>query len=51
MGCNCGGAKATKEVHIYTDEKGRQTSYPKLVQAQAARIRNRNLGSVRTETK
>ena len=50
MGCNC-GKQSKNEVHIYTDEKGRQTTYPSLTQAKAARIRNGNKGSVRTETK
>jgi hypothetical protein len=52
MACNCGGASnQSKQVHIYTDEKGKQTSYQSLVQAQAARVRNKGLGSVRTESK
>lgn len=51
MGCNCGKTTATNEVHVYTDEKGKQTSYPTLTQAKAAKIRNQNKGSVRTERK
>lgn len=51
MGCNCGKASNTNEVHIYTDDKGKQTSYPTLTQAKAAKVRNQNRGTVRTERK
>ena len=51
MGCNCGKASNAKETHVYTDEKGKQTSYPTLTQAKAAKVRNGNRGSVRTERK
>lgn len=50
MGCNCGGSKASKQRHIYVDEKGKSTSYPTLTQAQAAKVRNGNRGAVRTES-
>ena len=50
MGCGCGGKNA-KVNYIYTDPKGAQKTYNTEVEAKAAKIRNGNLGSIRTEPK
>ena len=47
MGCNCGGKNA-KLVWVYTDEKGKQTSYNTEIEAKAAKIRNADQGSIRS---
>lgn len=50
MGCNCGGKKADT-IYIYTDTKGKQTSYNTEAEAKAAYIRNGHSGSVRQAPK
>jgi hypothetical protein len=51
MGCNCGGNKNAKVRYVYTDPKGRQTSYNSEYEAKAAKIRNAGEGSIRTVQK
>jgi len=43
MGCNCGKNKATQS-YLYTSPTGQKTTYTSEVQAQAAKIRDKNAG-------
>ena len=51
MGCNCGGSKAQKWEYVYTDPKGKQTTYNTEYEAKAAKARNSGQGSVRSVAK
>lgn len=46
MGCNCGNKNA-KYNYVYTDSKGKQTTYNTEIEAKAAKIRDANVGSIR----
>lgn len=50
MGCNC-GSKEQKWEYVYTDAKGKQTTYRTEYEAKAARARNQGQGSVRSVVK
>lgn len=39
MACNCNKGKAATQV-VYTDPKGKKTTYRTQIEAQAAKIRN-----------
>ena len=47
FGCGCGGAKAARQEWIYTDKDGKQHSYRSEIEAKAAQVRAKGLGSVR----
>lgn len=46
MGCNCGKTAQQKFSFVFVDEKGKRTPYTSEVQAQAAKIRNGQKGTV-----
>lgn len=43
MACNCGKNKANQK-YVYTSPTGQRTTYTSEVQAQAAKIRDKNSG-------